>query len=376
MTYATMRLFTALLSCLLFFAPLEALAAHTLDTTGACSGAKISTANPGTSRFTTGSGATVFVLGIEFSGTSARTGGAPTYGGYTMTQASSTQTGGENGIEIWYLLNPPIGANAISIPNGGGLNLASSTASFKAAAGSSSALDIANGAINPSTGSTNPGLSTTTATGRTGTTTVTTTVNGDAIFAMVADGANSWVPTWYGGGTKLCDSDIGLLGYSSQYVLQASLGKITAGWAGPTSTWGEVVASFKEVTISKPTVTTDSAGSFTANSANVFGSITNIGNANPTTVGFAISTNSSLSSGVSTSSTSGRFDAGSFTYSTSTLSASQTYYYRAYATNSAGTGYGAIYSFTTGNSTPSRRVRLFEGFKIKIISNKIKALQQ
>ena len=36
-----------------------------------------------------------------------------------------------------------------------------------------------------------------------------------------------------------------------------------------------------------------------------------------------------------------------------------------------GTAYGVIKRFVTGNSTPSRKMRLFEGFRIKLISGKL-----
>jgi len=120
-----------------------------------------------------------------------------------------------------------------------------------------------------------------------------------------------------------------------------------------------------------PTVTTDSAGASTPSTASLFGSITVTGGQNSTVRGFAYSTNSGLVTGVTTTTESGSFGVGAFSASIASLLSNTTYFYRAYSTNPTGTGYGSILSFSTGNSTPSRHMMLFEGFKIKLISNKI-----
>ncbi len=127
------------------------------------------------------------------------------------------------------------------------------------------------------------------------------------------------------------------------------------------------------VVITAPTVTTDSAVSTQPTTARLFGSITNIGGATPTTRGFAISTTAGLTTSVSTTSESGSFSTGAFNSSTTTLAADTTYFYRAYADNGS-KGYGAIKSFTTGNSTPQRLMRLFEGFILRLFSGKIKLI--
>jgi hypothetical protein len=125
-----------------------------------------------------------------------------------------------------------------------------------------------------------------------------------------------------------------------------------------------------------PTVTTNSAESFTPTTATLFGAITATGGANATQNGFAYGTASNLATVISTTTLGGMSGTGSFSSAIGSLSANTTYYYRAYATNSAGTGLGSILSFITGNSTPTRRILLFEGFKIKFISGKIIINQQ
>lgn len=156
-------------------------------------------------------------------------------------------------------------------------------------------------------------------------------------------------------------------------------GAIPGGGGGGGETGGGVGASGQCIVTytppAAPTVTTDSANSLSPSFANLFGSITAIGGAPPTTRGFAISTDSTLATNVSTTSESGTFGVGSFTTSTSTLLANTTYYYRAYAQDGS-PGYGAILSFSTAGHGVARKFRLFEGFKVKLISNKLKLLQQ
>ena len=124
----------------------------------------------------------------------------------------------------------------------------------------------------------------------------------------------------------------------------------------------------------EPSVGTDLFNSFTPTSATIFGDISDTGGENASTRGFAISLNPSLSpsSSVSTTSESGSFDVRPFSVATTTLLANTTYYYRAYASNSAGIGYGIIRSFTTGNNAPARKMRLFFGFKVRFAGGKLK----
>ena len=173
-------------------------------------------------------------------------------------------------------------------------------------------------------------------------------------------------------------------GYSTPTTGQETISR-NSGFTGTTITWGSTSASAFGVIIAElntsaataPTVSTDNAESFTPTSASLFGSISNTGGASITQSGFAYSTDSTLSSGVSTTTHGSLGGAGGFTDAISGLSATQTYYYRAYAINSSGTRYGSIRNFTTGNTTPKRQIRLFEGYKIKILSGgKLKVNQQ
>ncbi|MFV8327954.1 beta strand repeat-containing protein [Flavobacterium sp. ZS1P14] len=99
-------------------------------------------------------------------------------------------------------------------------------------------------------------------------------------------------------------------------------------------------------TVDTPSVTTTAvAASVTAGTASCSGSVASDGGASVTSRGVCWSTThiptilgSKISNGIGT---------GSFTVSLSSLTAATTYYFRAYATNAAGTAYGSESSFTT-----------------------------
>jgi len=102
-----------------------------------------------------------------------------------------------------------------------------------------------------------------------------------------------------------------------------------------------------------PTVTTSTVSSITSSTATCGGNVTNSGNATVTARGVCWSTSHNPT--ISNSHTTNGSGTGSFTSSMTGLSASTTYYVRAYATNSIGTAYGNEVSFTTtsggGNTT-------------------------
>ncbi len=105
--------------------------------------------------------------------------------------------------------------------------------------------------------------------------------------------------------------------------------------------------SFKtnEETISIPTVTTVIPHNLGMLNAETGGEITNTGGSSITARGVVFSTSPAPTLGdISSSDGTG---GGSFVTFLMTLTANTTYYVRAYATNSSGTGYGEEYSFTT-----------------------------
>ena len=94
-----------------------------------------------------------------------------------------------------------------------------------------------------------------------------------------------------------------------------------------------------------PAVTTGAASNITATSATLSGNVTSAGVASVTSRGFLYGTNSSDL----TQTVLGGNGTGSYTASLSGLTSGTTYYYKAFATNNAGTAYGEIMSFTTPN---------------------------
>ena len=98
--------------------------------------------------------------------------------------------------------------------------------------------------------------------------------------------------------------------------------------------------------LEEPTLITNAADTITSTSVNGNGNLVNLGGSAVTEKGFVYSTTAQpttasskvIISGVST---------GTYSGSISSLSASTTYHYRAYAINALGTGYGDDVMFTT-----------------------------
>ncbi len=95
-----------------------------------------------------------------------------------------------------------------------------------------------------------------------------------------------------------------------------------------------------------PTVVGSAATSVSTSSVTFNGAITATGYSSITDAGFAYSTTSDLTSGVATTSVGAQSGAVAFTLPVTGLYPGTTYYYRAYAVNSAGTSTGSILSAT------------------------------
>jgi len=110
--------------------------------------------------------------------------------------------------------------------------------------------------------------------------------------------------------------------------------------------YGEVVMFTTPVELTVPQLTTAAITNLSYNTATSGGTITANGGAVITASGICWSKTNNPPT-ISDSKTTGTTASGSFTYVMNNLDASSTYYIRAYATNSVGTGYGNVVSVTT-----------------------------
>lgn len=107
------------------------------------------------------------------------------------------------------------------------------------------------------------------------------------------------------------------------------------------------------VVIGKPTVTTKNITNIGTNTANSGGNVTSNGGSPVTARGIVWSTSPNPTLSSNQGSTTNGTGNGNFNSSLSGLTATTTYYVRAYATNSIGTGYGTQKTFTTTNQFSS-----------------------
>ncbi len=106
-------------------------------------------------------------------------------------------------------------------------------------------------------------------------------------------------------------------------------------------------------TLLAPTVTTQAATVTGTTTATGNGNITGLGSSNPTEHGVCWSTTADPTIGDSKTTEGAAGATGAFTSSMTGLSAGSLYHYRAYATNTAGTSYGADVTFTTDPEAPT-----------------------
>ncbi len=111
--------------------------------------------------------------------------------------------------------------------------------------------------------------------------------------------------------------------------------------------YGDVVTFTTPVNITVPELTTAAITNLSHNSATSGGTITANGGATITASGICWSKTNNTPTIAADSVKSGTTSSGSFTYAMNNLDENTTYYVRAFATNSAGTGYGNVITFTT-----------------------------
>lgn len=138
---------------------------------------------------------------------------------------------------------------------------------------------------------------------------------------------------------------------------------------------GSLVMSLAPAAPTFPSVTTGVAGNISPTAATLFGNIVNTGDSTITQHGFATSTDPTLSTGVATT-TLGSGSSGEFSGNVVVTASDSVIYYRAYATNAIGTSFGTVRSFFTGNATPTRTMRLFQGYSVRFYNGGMVLYQQ
>jgi hypothetical protein len=194
------------------------------------------TANPISTNIFTASGTIVMVLCVAVSGTTPRTGGAPTHNNYEFTQASSTaETTTQGSSELWYLLNDRIAKSvgtSISLPNTGGHSIKTTAVSFSSTllgkwATFKKATKATGSSSGPTTTLTTPG---------------TPSVQIDSMYVNYS--TTSGYTNSY---TLLYITDNGSWLSGQTYYLNPFGGTFTGTWYVPhTSEWAVVSASFEE----------------------------------------------------------------------------------------------------------------------------------
>ena len=103
-----------------------------------------SSTNPRTVSTVVPSKCGVLIVSIMITGSTARTGGAPTWNSLTLSQSGTTTASGEGQVEVWYLLNPPAATANVSVPNSGSIAIVVHTATFTVATGKTALYDNTN----------------------------------------------------------------------------------------------------------------------------------------------------------------------------------------------------------------------------------------
>ncbi len=130
---------------------------------------------------------------------------------------------------------------------------------------------------------------------------------------------------------------------------------------GGVSTAVNVAASGSGVNTA-PVVTSGTASAITQTAATVSGTISNTGCSAISAYGIEYSTTTGFANGTGTSVASSNLSAGNFSADLAGLTIATTYYFHAWATNSAGTSYGTEGTFTTASPDPQILVSTLTGF--------------
>ncbi len=149
--------------------------------------------------------------------------------------------------------------------------------------------------------------------------------------------------------------------------------------------WGTKTSEvfYVNASVSKPSVSSPTATNVTYNSAVLGGTVTSTGGGTITETGVYYSTTDGFADGTGTKVSTSSPSTSTFTVSINGLNSSTTYYFKAFATNSAGTGYSAQSSFTTTTLSSGNNPEIILGNPVstgstlnfgKVTSNSTKSL--
>ena len=153
-----------------------------------------------------------------------------------------------------------------------------------------------------------------------------------------------------GTGTGTFTSNITGLNPNTKYYVRA----YATNEAGTSYGAQKSFTTLGDVTVTEPTVSTNTVSSITANTAICGGNVTSDGGGTVTARGVCWSTSQNPT--ISNNRSIDGIGTGNFISNLSNLAPQTTYYVRAYATNEAGTSYGAQKSFTTLDEEPEETI--------------------
>lgn len=207
---------------------------HTLDTSQQNNSL---TTNPATFNFTAGAGATGLILSLVVVGATARTGGTPTCNGIPMERVDTNRIATETNVEMWFMPEPTIGVNTISIPNSNTRTIHAFTSSIKAQSGYTSILD---GYFGNTGTAANPSLPI-------------TTIKKDGCFIHTICGHGIGTLTGVSGNKTRYGTvwgiDHGAYCSVRMYELQVAAGLTTHTFTVTADDWASIIAAFREVPI-------------------------------------------------------------------------------------------------------------------------------
>lgn len=247
-----------------------------------------------------------------------------TYNGVAMTFIDRIQVTSDRWIYLYELINPATGANNIVISASSSTAISGIAIQFAGARQTTAIDNYTKGTANSATSITQS---------------LTPTKDNAHLLMFVKNGAGSAPAA--GTGSTLQASGGNLSMFTAGPISPAASTSMQA--TGTSANWAAIIASIAPIIAA--TVTTSAASAISYNQATGNGNVTDDGGATVTERGFVLATTSNPTTSDTKFVISGT--TGSFSGAMTGLAPLTTYHYRAFATTSEGTVYGADQSFDT-----------------------------